>query len=261
MSSVSEADAFGRIYQEWRRAVLRVVVRDRNTGTITTGTAWPLIASSLLEGGRRRYMLSTAGHVVEGVLKESAKIQIFNCDNKVICDSDLHDCSVFVAREFDQGFIRMDADAEAAQCLGDPPPVLARPVDDAKAPPLQPMLLVGYEVCWIGYPSFASGYFDDLTPVFCVGRIAAIGRRDGTLEYLVDGNVNKGMSGGMAMSRNGNVIGGVTSVIGAIAKTSAEPPPRNFGVLCPTGVIALLVNGLKDEEFTFGHLGSDDPFP
>ncbi|MDP6634974.1 MAG: serine protease [Phycisphaerae bacterium] len=77
-------------------------------------------------------------------------------------------------------------------------------VVDVGVPPL------GMDVGWVGFAESAIQAFGEPTVTFCRGRISAVGldaRDKETCLFLVDGNVNRGMSGGPVWDSRGEVLG------------------------------------------------------
>jgi hypothetical protein len=238
------------VYERWHRSVLRLVVTNDNTGQNSMGTGW-LIAIAPDDGGARRFVLATAAHVIEPALISDGSINIYNSSNHYIHTIDRRNSKIFTPediKQLDVGIISASVDAKSARLLGSRVPVSTSCAEE----PMHPTLRVGSEVCWIGYPGIITGvvmqgYYDNPTPVFCAGHIAAVGHKDEFLHYLIDGNVNRGMSGGLVLTRDGVAIGSVTAVHGATLMNMKELPYRNFGVVCPTGLIVHVMNQVRDK--------------
>ena len=95
---------------------------------------------------------------------------------------------------------------------GPPLPLLVRESNWNKkmkimVPPL------GIDVGWIGFAATPCAVFRKPTITFCRGRISAVGKKpSGQHRFLLDGNINQGMSGGPVWDSYGNVIGIFTEI-------------------------------------------------
>jgi hypothetical protein len=187
---------------EYRSSILRIQCGE------SMGTGWIAACSP----DRDAFLVATANHVTECSLPGPPI-------DKLVLYADDSSGTEIIVKYSDKGVSGNGATDVAVIRVNAPPPgpelpllvydcdVDRKDVLSVKIPPL------GIEVGWIGFAETPYQVFHKPTTTFCRGRISAIGELSpGQHRFLLDGNVNKGMSGGPVWDSVGNIIGIVTHI-------------------------------------------------
>jgi S1-C subfamily serine protease len=190
------------------------------------GTGW------ILGVGEGKFGIVTARHVITSALCEkdmddlvfrSASVDGWELAVKRV------NCLILESSTIDVAIILIEGVAPGPELPVVYPPNPSNKVDivDIGVPPL------GIEVGWVGFAEGPMNMFDEPTVTFCRGRICAVGAEKPEKKkhlFLLDGNVNCGMSGGPVWASTGAVLGIVTALhtptCGSI-----------YGVIVPMGYI------------------------
>lgn len=140
---------------------------------------------------------------------------------------------------------------------------------------------LGLPVGWIGFSETADRIFQKPTVTFCQGRISAVGvePRDANAEtppdgieqlekhvFLLDGNINCGMSGGPVWGADGHIMGIVTAFIQTSGTLHGVIVPLGYvlATLRAANVILAVPTGSKPSTptpLTLGEAQGDDSAP
>ena len=205
---------------EYRSSILRIKCGE------SIGTGW--IAAHSADGDA--FLVATAEHVVQS---HSSGPQI---DELVLCTADSPESEIIVKYGDNNVIVKESWDVAVIRVNAPPPgPELPLLVDERaaqrkgrltiKIPPL------GTDVGWIGFAETPYRIFGKPTITFCRGRISAVGQNClGHHVFLLDGNVNRGMSGGPVWDSYGNIMGLVSGIV--------EPEVGTLhGVIVPIGYV------------------------
>ena len=204
----------------------------------TLGTAWIVSARD------DAFLVATAAHVVMGAITSNDVIKLRHeaCDTPIIFNPSKE--RIIHSPDVDLAVIEVH----------EPPPARPVPLAHRVSPEPGKHLLgiapLGIEVGWAGFSETVTRVFGLPTITFCRGVISAVGQTEAaTYRYCLDGNVNRGMSGGPAWDINGAVMG----MIVAYSGVPAPPDGANiawpgFGIIVPVGYLA---RGLTDFEVEY----------
>jgi trypsin-like peptidase len=146
--------------------------------------------------GGRRVAIATAWHVIEEAAPAAETLELVRSDGTALSTLVSHPVEVMQVgpSECDTALIL----AEARE------PLIA--TENLLPLPLETMLPRGSELGWIGYPGLVA-------PELCFFRGVISGYLEKPPIYLVDGVAIHGVSGGPAFSRNGLLVGFVSSYL------------------------------------------------
>ena len=225
---MSEADEAHATWVERCAEYRKSIVCVKAHGSV--GTGW--IAAT----GPEAFVVATANHVIEAAVGHATPISIASEDGS------------FPEQVYDPGegrsVIHTGYDLSLLFFYGPPPGprlLLHHPPETrdefawVERPPL------GISVGWLGFPITSIRAFGRPTPTFCRGHLSAIGERNGTTYYLIDGNVNPGMSGAPVWDEFGRVLGMVLEYHGPPVEERSLAFP-GYGLILPIG---FLMTGLR----------------
>jgi hypothetical protein len=200
------------------------------------GTGW------IAAAGEAGFLIATARHVVEEAIEKGTKLIFRHEDRPDPIEFDPVPGSILSSKDYDTAVITVlqPSPGPSLKMLHLPHP---QPDPGRR---MMPTIPLGVEVGWIGFPETARMVFGKPTVTFCQGHISAHGQRGNARYYCVDGNVNRGMSGGPVWDVDGSVLGIVVEywapVIGWTFPPQAQIPHRGFGLVIP---IFYLMIGLE----------------
>ena len=178
---------------EWHEVAERLARQTfQIQGDTCSGTAFICGQGIEPESSLRHYILATAWHVVDDLLKEQDFILFRRVDSTAIkCINSQTMIARLGPEEFDLGllFIRTADDV----------------LEPDKMMPVRGMSSfpnLGDDLCWFGHPASLG-----TDPVFCRGTLACYRNDLATNYYLVNGPAYPGMSGGAVADIKGHVIG------------------------------------------------------
>jgi hypothetical protein len=117
-----------------------------------------------------------------------------------------------------------------------------------------PLIPLGIAVGWIGFPETSARVFGQHTVAFCQGHVSSKGMINGVDCYLLDGMVNRGMSGAPIWDHQGSVLGMIRAFSAPPVETIPFP---GYGLVLPIGNIMAVV----DKVDGLGFYTSNNPNP
>ena len=198
------------------------------------GTAW-LFATGVNDD---RFFLGTARHVVQDSATRGESVTLWREGDEEPFDSErirqIHN------PRLDMAILEVKAE----------PPGGPLGFHNAKGEKWITVPKMGIEVAWLGYAETSATLLGKPTLTVCTGVISARGRIGSSLVCLVDGVVNKGMSGGPVVDVEGSTLGMILrwKAPPLVKKTGKAATLRSqawpgFGVMLPA---TYLLRGLDE---------------
>ncbi len=193
------------------------------------GTAW-VFAIGVNDD---RFFLGTARHVIQDFITRGEPMTLWREGAEDPFESERIRCQHNV--ELDMAVLEVKAEPPERQ-LG------FRDANTPKNTVAVPKM--GIEVAWFGYAETSTALFGVPTLTICTGVISAKGRLGPPFVCLIDGVVNKGMSGGPVVDAEGSALGMIIRwkappLVKKRGKTATLSPQAwpGFGIMVPATYI------------------------